>query len=366
MENTSGQGKAAVVPEEVKGLAWGAFFWSFIWGIFNRTWIALLALVPLVGFVMPFVLLFKGREWAWRNKRWDSVEHFNKVQRRWAMVFLMILLSTFLLGIILAVVLPMIAGSSGQSAKVEAAPKPPVAKAAPPAPAMPAAPKPAVVAKEKETGPVTAATAASSSAATTAPAPATTATSALKPQLMTPKELKESQAESDRNTKGGNKVADVSKTDPKTAGATPASHGETGTAAPAKATNKNVKAKPPKLDKSPAPTPIVADVVAQEPPKKVITVKFNDLVTAVMYQDQASVMELLDLGWWVDKQDSSGFTPLMAAVSIGNTVIAELLLKRGANPNLVSSRGDSALRQAERNRDAKMISLLQSHGATVE
>ena len=35
-------------------------------------------------FVMPFVLGAKGSRWAWRNGRWDSVEHFKRVQRLWA------------------------------------------------------------------------------------------------------------------------------------------------------------------------------------------------------------------------------------------------------------------------------------------
>jgi hypothetical protein len=33
---------------------------------------------------MPFVLGAKGSGWAWRNGRWDSVEHFKRVQRLWA------------------------------------------------------------------------------------------------------------------------------------------------------------------------------------------------------------------------------------------------------------------------------------------
>ena len=47
MENTSGQGAAAVVPEEIKGWNWGAFFLSAIWSIAHSVWIGLLALVPM-------------------------------------------------------------------------------------------------------------------------------------------------------------------------------------------------------------------------------------------------------------------------------------------------------------------------------
>jgi hypothetical protein len=83
MENTSGQGKLAVVPAEIHGWNWGAFFLNWIWGIGNKTYIALLSLVPLVNFVMMFILGARGNEWAWQNRRWDSIEQFQKVQGKW-------------------------------------------------------------------------------------------------------------------------------------------------------------------------------------------------------------------------------------------------------------------------------------------
>ncbi len=85
MENTSGQGKSALVPPEVDRWNWGAFLLNWIWGIGNNTFIALLMFVPFVNFVMPFVLGAKGSSWAWRNKRWKSVEDFKRVQRKWAL-----------------------------------------------------------------------------------------------------------------------------------------------------------------------------------------------------------------------------------------------------------------------------------------
>lgn len=84
MENTSGQGKAAVIPPGVDRWNWGAFLLNWIWGIGNSVFIALLMFVPLVNIVMWFVLGAKGSVWAWRNRRWDSVEHFQRVQRKWA------------------------------------------------------------------------------------------------------------------------------------------------------------------------------------------------------------------------------------------------------------------------------------------
>jgi hypothetical protein len=39
------------------------------------------------------VLGAKGSAWAWRNGRWDSVEHFKRVQRKWAIWGLVIWLA---------------------------------------------------------------------------------------------------------------------------------------------------------------------------------------------------------------------------------------------------------------------------------
>ncbi len=97
IENTSGLGKDAVVPPEIRGWNWGAFLLNFAWGIGNRTYLALLMFVPLVNFVMPFVLGAKGSEWAWRNRAWRDVEHFKAVQRKWAwagLIVVVVLLPT--------------------------------------------------------------------------------------------------------------------------------------------------------------------------------------------------------------------------------------------------------------------------------
>ncbi len=81
------------LPPEIRGWNWGAFFMSWIWGIFNKTWLSLIVLVLPV--IWNFVLGAKGNEWAWKNKSWDSVEHFKRTQRTWAIIGLIL----FLLGL---------------------------------------------------------------------------------------------------------------------------------------------------------------------------------------------------------------------------------------------------------------------------
>lgn len=105
-ENHSSMRNETALPDELKGWSWGAFFLSWVWAIGNKTWIGLLVLVPYVGFIMSFVLGFKGREWAWKNKRWDNYEHFQRVQKRWSFWGVCIFVAIFILGIIGGIAIP--------------------------------------------------------------------------------------------------------------------------------------------------------------------------------------------------------------------------------------------------------------------
>jgi hypothetical protein len=85
------------IPPEIDRWNWGAFLLNWIWGVGNNTFIALLTLIPFVGLVMPFVLGAKGSRWAWRNGRWDSVDHFKRVQRLWAIWGLVVWIASIVL-----------------------------------------------------------------------------------------------------------------------------------------------------------------------------------------------------------------------------------------------------------------------------
>jgi len=101
-ENTSGQGGVAVIPEEIRGWNWGAFLLTWIWGLGNSVFISLLALIPYVSIVVAIVLGVKGNEWAWRNRKWDSIEHFKRTQSTWAKWGVGLILFGLLFGIIIA------------------------------------------------------------------------------------------------------------------------------------------------------------------------------------------------------------------------------------------------------------------------
>jgi uncharacterized RDD family membrane protein YckC len=89
------------------------------------------------------------------------------------------------------------------------------------------------------------------------------------------------------------------------------------------------------------------------------TIRFNDLVTAVVFRDVGTVNELLAIGKWPDKADSNGMTPLMIAASNGDTAIAEALLRAGANPRRTGPGGVTAISLARDRKDAAMLGLLQ-------
>ncbi|KAA3660362.1 MAG: hypothetical protein DWQ04_19635 [Chloroflexi bacterium] len=99
--NTSGQGNLAIVPPEAQGWHWGAFFLNWIWGLGNNTYIALLCFIPYVNFIMIFVLGAKGKEWAWRNKRWDSIEHFTSTQKKWTQWAVGLMLGSIILSVLI-------------------------------------------------------------------------------------------------------------------------------------------------------------------------------------------------------------------------------------------------------------------------
>jgi uncharacterized RDD family membrane protein YckC len=103
----------------------------------------------------------------------------------------------------------------------------------------------------------------------------------------------------------------------------------------------------------PAPTTFFAP----DSESRVIKPKYNDVMTAVLRGDGDAVKQLLDLGWWVDKPNSDGFTPLMAAITNRDTQMVQLLLDHGAVPS------SQALKLAREKKDAATASLLEQRGA---
>lgn len=81
---TSLDGPNGPFPAELNRWNWGAFCLHWIWSIGNSTWIGLLALISPISLIIAIILGVKGNEWAWKNRKFESVEQFKKVQHIWA------------------------------------------------------------------------------------------------------------------------------------------------------------------------------------------------------------------------------------------------------------------------------------------
>ncbi len=120
------------LPYDVtKEFNWGAFFGTWIWGLFNKSYIPLF---HLLLFFTPWNLYFqlycglKGNEWAYKNKKWNDVSKFNKSQEKQTMfwsIYTCIIIPVLYFVLIFAICIIMFAfiGKDGNSeaskAKIE-------------------------------------------------------------------------------------------------------------------------------------------------------------------------------------------------------------------------------------------------------
>lgn len=102
-DERSGWGRQSEFPMELLGWNWGAAGLTWIWGWRHRVWISLLALLPGVGLIMFIFLGINGNEWAWKARKWESVEVFLATQKKWRpwgiaafSIFALLMLGTFI------------------------------------------------------------------------------------------------------------------------------------------------------------------------------------------------------------------------------------------------------------------------------
>ncbi|MFA7244792.1 MAG: hypothetical protein WC070_01260 [Candidatus Magasanikbacteria bacterium] len=82
-DERSGKKHDSEIPPEIRGWSWGAMFFSWIWGSYHNVWISFLSFIPLVNYIWWIVMGVRGREWAWKNDKWPSVEYFLEKQKKW-------------------------------------------------------------------------------------------------------------------------------------------------------------------------------------------------------------------------------------------------------------------------------------------
>ena len=69
---------------------WGAFFGTWIWGLFNKSYKTLfMLLLWFTPAAVPFALLcgIKGNEWAYKNKKYETSEQLHKSQAKQAIIW---------------------------------------------------------------------------------------------------------------------------------------------------------------------------------------------------------------------------------------------------------------------------------------
>ena len=100
------------IPSEIKGWNWGAFFFSWIWGVCNGVyWSLLLILGSLISYIDVIlgaliswggciVLGINGNKWAWKAKSWSSIAEFKRVQHEWTIAALWVFGILVLIGLI--------------------------------------------------------------------------------------------------------------------------------------------------------------------------------------------------------------------------------------------------------------------------
>jgi hypothetical protein len=89
---------------EIIKFNWGAFFGTWIWGLFNKApkTLFMLPLLFTAGW-LPFMLIcgLKGNEWAYKNNKFNSIEEFHQTQSNQAVIWLFLTPILYVVGWIL-------------------------------------------------------------------------------------------------------------------------------------------------------------------------------------------------------------------------------------------------------------------------
>jgi len=106
---------------------WGAFFGTWIWGLINKTYVTLWQLILFFtpwGFIFAVICGLKGNEWAYKNKKCNDVEEFNKSQKKQSTIFsvLTLILVPVLYFLFIIAVVAMFAIAASMNTQTEPCP----------------------------------------------------------------------------------------------------------------------------------------------------------------------------------------------------------------------------------------------------
>jgi ankyrin repeat protein len=87
-----------------------------------------------------------------------------------------------------------------------------------------------------------------------------------------------------------------------------------------------------------------------------------NLFDAAINGDSSTMQKLLAEGMAVNAKGEDGYTPLMAASSLGREDIVKILLKANADLNAVNNDGLTAMQVAANNKHDAVVKLLSDNG----
>lgn len=93
-----------ISEKDLKRFNWGALLTGWIWGVFNKTWIAIIQLplsyIPKIGWIFGLIcaIIFgiKGNSWAYKNKKFENFDEFNKYQKKFIYAGVIMFILTFI------------------------------------------------------------------------------------------------------------------------------------------------------------------------------------------------------------------------------------------------------------------------------
>ena len=101
------------IPNNIGKWNWGAFGFSWLWGVFNGVYwpllLVLVNLIPYVGWIASragcVYLGLKGNEQSWNKKRWSSVAEFESSQRKWSVALIWVVGIALVIGVLVGVMI---------------------------------------------------------------------------------------------------------------------------------------------------------------------------------------------------------------------------------------------------------------------
>lgn len=100
------------IHTNLKKWNWGAFAFTFWWGIGHNVPLTFLTLIPILNIIWPFVCGIKGNAWAWKAGKYRDAELFEAVQAPWNRAAFALIIAKLIVFVLAAIY--MLIGAAGR------------------------------------------------------------------------------------------------------------------------------------------------------------------------------------------------------------------------------------------------------------